>query len=489
MESKKRFSGMVKTNTRAKHEDRVNSLRLWLLMLCLLPVAFAPPTSRAAQKSQAQKIEAAYVCPMDEDVRSAKPGKCPKCGMALEKASATPSAVAAPVPTEGAININQIPDVAVTDQNGRQLKFYSDLVKGKTVAINFVFTTCTTICPPLTATFRKVQQEMGDRAGGDVSLISISVDPATDLPERLKEFSEKFKAGPGWTFVTGNKPEIDHLLRALGAYAGDKVNHTPMVLVGNDRANYWTRAYGLAPASTLLKVISEASGKSATEAESATEAAETLQVPLPGAQATERKIERRVTRPEPAPASLKTAEKSGEVKNVEVKKAKTPAEAAAAYFPNNILVTQDKKEVRFYDDLLKGKVVMINFAFTTCAGVCPPMTANLAKVQQYLGDRVGRDINMITISVDPLVDTPEEMKKYADKFKVKPGWYFVSGKKENVDAVLAKLGGYVEDKLKHSSVLLVGNLETGEWVKMVAMAKPSDIADAVIKVAASGKQE
>ncbi|HWP45437.1 MAG TPA: SCO family protein, partial [Blastocatellia bacterium] len=92
-----------------------------------------------------------------------------------------------------------------------------------------------------------------------------------------------------------------------------------------------------------------------------------------------------------------------------------------------------------------------------------------------------------TISVDPTTDTPQVLKKYAEKFKVKPGWYFLTGKKENVDAVLYKLGGYVEDKLKHSSVLLIGNLETGEWVKMYAMAKPSDIADTVMKIAAPKK--
>ena len=153
-----------------------------------------------------------------------------------------------------------------------------------------------------------------------------------------------------------------------------------------------------------------------------------------------------------------------------------------------MLLTQDNKEVKFFNDLLKGKTVMINFAFTTCAGVCPPMTANLAKVQEYLAGRVGKEINMMTISVDPTVDTPQELKKYAEKFKAGPGWYFLTGKKENVDIVLSKLGGYVEDKLKHSSVLLIGNVETGEWVKIMAMAKPSQIADAVLKIAAPGKQ-
>jgi cytochrome oxidase Cu insertion factor (SCO1/SenC/PrrC family) len=152
----------------------------------------------------------------------------------------------------------KVPDVLVYDQDGRRLNFYSDLIKGKTVAINFIFTTCTTICAPLTATFRRVQQDLGERAGRDVHLISISVDPVTDVPERLKTFSARFKAGPGWTFVTGDKQEINLLLKALGANVGDKNDHTPMILVGNQRANFWTRAYGLAPASTLVKVITDA---------------------------------------------------------------------------------------------------------------------------------------------------------------------------------------------------------------------------------------
>ncbi|MEK6409149.1 MAG: SCO family protein, partial [Acidobacteriota bacterium] len=135
-------------------------------------------------------------------------------------------------------------------------------------AINFIFTTCTTICPPLAATFRRVQQEMGDRVGRDVILISISVDPVIDVPERLKAFAAKFKAGPGWIFVTGNKHEIDLVLKALGAAVSDKTDHTPMVLVGKEAAGYWTRTYGLAPASVLVKVITDAASKSGASASS-----------------------------------------------------------------------------------------------------------------------------------------------------------------------------------------------------------------------------
>jgi len=156
-----------------------------------------------------------------------------------------------------AFSSSRIPNVKVYDQNGNRLNFYSDLIKNKTVAINFIFTTCTTICPPLTATFRRVQQELRD-ADLNVQLISISVDPSTDTPERLRDFAAKFKAGPGWTFVTGDKTEIESLLQALGASVANKNDHTPMILVGNDATGHWTRAYGLSPPTTLVKLITAA---------------------------------------------------------------------------------------------------------------------------------------------------------------------------------------------------------------------------------------
>ena len=154
----------------------------------------------------------------------------------------------------------KIPNSAVYDQNGKQLDFYTDLIKGNTVAINFIFTTCTASCPPLTATFRKVQQDAGQR-GLDVKLISVSVDPTVDTPERLHAFAEKYNAGPGWTFVTGNKGEIDLLLKGLGVAITSKNDHTPMIMIGNDVADYWTRAYGLSSPTKLVDLISDAAGR------------------------------------------------------------------------------------------------------------------------------------------------------------------------------------------------------------------------------------
>src|SRR6185503_4496540 len=142
----------------------------WVCSLLLVVVSLAPLATAAhgaQRRTKAVRDSAVYVCVMDKDVKSAKPGKCPKCGMFLRRASDEASASASEVKEANAGNDSvkpaHIPDTIVYDQNGKKLRFYSDLVKGKTVAINFIFTTCTTICPPLTATFRKLQQELGER--------------------------------------------------------------------------------------------------------------------------------------------------------------------------------------------------------------------------------------------------------------------------------------------------------------------------------------
>ena len=105
-----------------------------------------------------------------------------------------------------------------------------------------------------------MQQEAATR-GIDVQLISVSVDPTVDTPERLRDFAEKFKAGPGWTFVTGDKTEIDSLLQRLGAGVGNKNDHTSMILIGNDPADVWTRTYGLSSPSVIMKVITDTSSR------------------------------------------------------------------------------------------------------------------------------------------------------------------------------------------------------------------------------------
>ena len=235
-------------------------------IFCLV-VLLSVPGIAVAQKRTATKKPAAqrvvYACPMHPEVTSTRrSARCSKCGMDLRPVQKESESA----PTNNTTNESasfsslKIPNSLVYDQNGKQLDFYTDLIKGKIVAINFIFTTCTASCPPLTATFRKVQQDTAQR-GLDVKLISISVDPTVDTPERLLAFATKYKAEPGWTFVTGNKGEIDSLLKGLGVPITNKNDHTPMIMIGNDVADYWTRAYGLSSPTKLVDLISDAASR------------------------------------------------------------------------------------------------------------------------------------------------------------------------------------------------------------------------------------
>lgn len=147
----------------------------------------------------------------------------------------------------------KIPDVQVVDQNGKALRFRSDLVEGKVVAISFVFTSCTTICTPLGTRMASLQPLLQGR--DDVRLISVSIDPTTDTPQRLKEWSAKFTKRPGWTLVTGDAREIEKLLVALRADTGDPSAHSPLMLIGNHATGRWTRVNGLQPADRIVAAI------------------------------------------------------------------------------------------------------------------------------------------------------------------------------------------------------------------------------------------
>jgi protein SCO1/2 len=146
---------------------------------------------------------------------------------------------------------------------------------------------------------------------------------------------------------------------------------------------------------------------------------------------------------------------------------------AHRYFTDVVLVNQNGERMRFYSDLLQGRVVIIDSFFATCQGSCLPMNRNLEKVQQALGDHVGKDVYIISISVDPTVDTPANLKEYAKKLHARPGWYFLTGDKQNVDFALNKLGQYVNDKQDHLNIFIIGNERTGLWKKAFGLA-PSD---------------
>jgi protein SCO1/2 len=145
------------------------------------------------------------------------------------------------------------------------------------------------------------------------------------------------------------------------------------------------------------------------------------------------------------------------------------------YFGDVKLVDQDGREMRFYTDLLQGKTVIINVMFTTCTGACPVMSGTVEKLQEHLGDRLGKDVRLLSISVDPVHDTPARLKEYASRFHARPGWYLLTGSRENVETVLRKLGQWVDDPSDHQTLFLIGNDRTGLWKKALAMAPTEEI--------------
>jgi len=145
-----------------------------------------------------------------------------------------------------------IPDTVLIDQNGRKHRFYTDLVKGKTVLMNAVYTSCPGVCPIQTSVFARVQGLLGDRVGKDVQMISVSIDPVTDTPERLKSYAQKFHVQPGWLFLTGSKQDVGEVLRAMDLYAAVPSEHTPIAAVGYEPGAVWMKMINITAPSDIV---------------------------------------------------------------------------------------------------------------------------------------------------------------------------------------------------------------------------------------------
>lgn len=155
-----------------------------------------------------------------------------------------------------------LPDVEVFDQRGRKLRFARDLLAGRTVVVSFVFTSCSSICSPISAGLGAVQQQLGARLGQDIHLVSITIDPLTDTPQVLAQYSAKFDARPGWTFVTGSPANIERILKAFGLpLGGDLSEHSPYLFVGNEGARAWTRVHGLSDPRTVTSTLVQAAAR------------------------------------------------------------------------------------------------------------------------------------------------------------------------------------------------------------------------------------
>jgi len=150
------------------------------------------------------------------------------------------------------------------------------------------------------------------------------------------------------------------------------------------------------------------------------------------------------------------------------------------YFPNFVLTDQNGKPHRFYDDIIKGKVVALNFIYTRCKDVCPADTAQMTRVQEMLGDQVGKDVFMYSISLEPEHDTPKVLKAYMHMFNVKPGWMFLTGKKSDIELLQRKLGLVgskdIPELRDHDTSFIVGNEATGQWIKRSPYDDPKVLA-------------
>lgn len=160
----------------------------------------------------------------------------------------------------------ELPDTVLTDQDGRKLRLKTDAMGGRLVVIDFVYTTCTTICPIQSALFADLQKRLGERAGKDVALLTVTVDPVRDTPQRLNEFGARFGAGPGWRFLTGRPPAVEEVLKAFDAYTPNFTDHPAAVLVGDPRTGEWLRYFGFPRSEQIMErvgiLLAERDGRS-----------------------------------------------------------------------------------------------------------------------------------------------------------------------------------------------------------------------------------
>ncbi len=353
----------------------------------------------------------------------------------------------------------EIPDVELIDHNGNRVRLYTDLVKGRNVAINTFFTSCTTICPVLTATVANVQKKLLELGRDDIQLISISVDPTTDTPSRLKAWSENFNVQPGWTLLTGDKASIDQALKALQSFTPDPKDHSPMILIGNEPSGTWKQVFGLAPPATLCDAILEMAGPKKAE-----------------------------TRVKTAPSTADSTKAETPVKTAAAIAESTPPTTefvnagAKKYFTDVELVDQFGRPQRLYTDLLRGRVVVIDAFFSSCTGVCPVLNERMTAIKKAFPDELGDTLLLLSMSVDPAVDTPPRLKEYAKGLRAGPNWLFLTGERDNLKTALTKLGMYTDTRENHSNLLLIGNDKTGLWKKAFGLAPDEEIVEIVRNV-------
>jgi protein SCO1/2 len=162
------------------------------------------------------------------------------------------AAAPAPAPASAKVVLRGEP---VLDQTGKRVRLANDVIGDRIAVVNFIYTTCTTVCPVSSATLSLLQRRLAPMLGKDVVLVSVTVDPLRDTPQRLRDYAARYDSGAGWVWLTGAKPDVDAVLKGFGAYTPNFEDHPAMVLVGDTRSRTWTRFYGFPSADQLAAKV------------------------------------------------------------------------------------------------------------------------------------------------------------------------------------------------------------------------------------------
>ena len=167
--------------------------------------------------------------------------------------AAAPSTTSAAAPSTTKVVLRDVP---LVDATGKRLRLAQDVIGERIAVVNFIYTSCTTVCPVSSATFQQLQQRLAASSlGKEVVLVSITVDPLRDTPQRLREYAGRYEAREGWVWLTGTKPDVDSVLKGFGAYSPRFEDHPLMVLIGDARGGPWTRFFGFPSVDELLARI------------------------------------------------------------------------------------------------------------------------------------------------------------------------------------------------------------------------------------------
>ena len=158
----------------------------------------------------------------------------------------------APPPIKRTLETYTVPDVNLVNQDGTKVKLKTLLDSGQPVILDFIFGTCTTICPVLSAGYAKLQMRLPNQAA-KVRLVSISIDPENDTPKVMRDYLKRYRAKPGWDFFTGKREDIDKVMNAFNAYIPNKMSHYPLTFIRDPKTGKWIRIFGLMSSSEFLE--------------------------------------------------------------------------------------------------------------------------------------------------------------------------------------------------------------------------------------------